>query len=303
MSSRFKNVKVGEALEISGAHDRNEHIERTLERLKKDRLKQAERERQQILTRANEEAAELLEAAKQQAETLIQEAEAKREEVLNQGYQEGETAGYQKGYTDGHQQAQEETVLLLESARTMLEGAYEAQHRVLRGFSQNAADLAAYITQKVLHRELHETPEGILNMVEEAVDALNLTGRIKIVLSVDALRFLKDYSRETASALETLNRFELEADPLLDLHEIYVLSEEGNFILTPQKQADELLAPLESHLEFPEIAPEEINEGITDLTPRPSESVVEQAAHDTDAPDLSDEGRSLAEEDKPPEAP
>ncbi len=320
MSNRFKNVKIGEALEISGAHDRNEHIERTLDRLKKDRLKQADRECQQLLARAGEEAAELVGMAKQKAEAIIQEAENKHEAVLNQGYQDGEAAGYKKGYEDGRQQAQEETVLLLESARTLLEGAYEAQHRVLKNFRHNAADLVAYITQKVLHRELHESPESILAMIEAAADALNLTGRIKVVVSVDTLRFLKEYSRETASALESLNRFDLEADPMLDLHEIYVLSEEGNFILTPQKQAEELLAPLEKHLELPEVTPEEINAGIGDLPPHPLENqaAAEEPAQDNDPsenppdaplsdssqpgePDFLDEIQSLTDGDDEPE--
>jgi flagellar assembly protein FliH len=276
--SRFThhNIHIGETLELSGASDRQEQIERTLERLKKERIKQAELECQRIIDQARQEAGEIIQLARQKAQALVEEGENSRDEILRQGYQEGETAGYRKGYTDGHQQAEDETTHLLQSARTMMEGAYEARRKVLDGFRHQAGGLVSHIARKVLHKELAESPEIVVAMIERAVEALHLNGKIKIVIGAETLNLLRTYSETTAAALAKLKRFDLEIDPLLEINQVYVLSEEGNFILSPDAQMDQLLEPLEKHLELPETTPDELNGDIPDLS-APDEALLEDA--------------------------
>ena len=146
-------VSVGEAFQLSGATDRQQQIELTLDRLKADRIRQAEIESQQILDAAYKESSDLLAAAKERAErtaqTILQEAETQRDDVLQKGYEDGEKHGYETGYQHGLRQAEDETVALLENAQIVLDIAYTAQNKVLSGFEDQAAELIQHICHTV----------------------------------------------------------------------------------------------------------------------------------------------------------
>ncbi len=285
-----QSIEVGEAFQLTGAHDRQQQIERTLERLKLERIKQAEIECQQMFDNARQEAHEIMQLARQKAETIIKEGETQVETVLKKGYTEGETAGFEKGHKVGLHQAEQETLHLLESAQLLLNGAYTAQEKILIGFKTQAMGLTTYITQKVLQRELSESPETLLTLFDAAIENLNLTGRIKVLVSIDTFKTLTEYNTTTQQALEKLSRYHLEADPLLDTHEIFVLADEGNFVLSPENQGQSLLKSVEKHLELPEVTAEEINNEFENL---PEATLIEPSSSET-----SDS--SKASENEPP---
>ncbi len=288
-----QSVEMGEAFQLTGAHDRQEQIERTLERLKQERIKQAELECEQILDSARNEAHQVIELARQKAESIIQEGETQVEAVLKQGYTEGENAGFIKGHAAGLQQAEEETFQLLESAQLIMNSSYTAQEKILNEFKPQAIELIKHVTQKVLQRELNEPAEGsetLINIIDTAIENLHLSGQIKILVSVETLKTLTQYNEKTQEAVEKLSRYHLEADPLLDSHEIFVLSEEGNFVLSPEQQAQVLLKPIEKKLELPELNAEEINQTLENL---PEHRQIE-AKTDSHSKELEDK------DDKPP---
>ncbi len=280
-----QSIEVGSAFQLSGAHDRQQHIEQTLERLKKVRIKEAEVECQRLLDNARQEAQDIIQLAHQKAATIVQEGESQVEIVLKQAYEEGENAGFTKGKETGLQQAEVETFHLLTSAQLLLNGAYDAQQKILKGFKIDALELITHVTQKVLQQELAQQPEALLHIIDTAVENLHLSGKIKVLISTETLNILNEYSTETQEALGRLNRFQLEADPLLDGYEIFILAEEGNFVLSPENQAKTLIQPLAKHLELPEISVDEVNQPLENLPePRQIEAPSLEAKLETDEP-------------------
>lgn len=248
-----RHIALGIAKRISGADDRGQEIEQTLERLKEERIATANHEVQRILENARQQAAQLLAQAENTAQAILQEADAQRDATHQQAYDAGEAAGFEKGLADGHRQAREETCQLLDSARTLLQGAYQAQNTVLNGFNTQACRILQAVGQRVLGDELTTRPEQLAALVQHAIDGLDSTGQVRVVMNRDALRDLRTHGPEVLSALERLERLILEGDPLLDRQEILAISDEGSFDLSPQTQVTrcvEALAPALS-LEVP----------------------------------------------------
>jgi hypothetical protein len=89
---------------------------------------------------------------------------------------------------------------------------------------------------------------------------LHLTGRVRVVISPEALERIRNFSTRTDDTLELLDRMEFIADPSLELTEIFVLSQDGNFSLTPARQIERLVAPLVKHLPINEVVTHEVED-------------------------------------------
>ena len=252
-------VSIGEPLQIQAAQDLHEQIESSLERIAKERLVDAENRAQAkakaILDEAHAKAklltSEILEKANAQAKAMLQSAQDQESSIRENAHEEGFKAGFQEGYTDATMQMEQETVQLIESTKTLLESAYKAEQRVLQDFEQHAVKLIEHLTFKILHRELSESPETILQMVQKAADALYLSGKVRVVIHPQILQEIRQFSAQADAMLESLHRFEWIADPVLDLHQVYIIGQDASFELSPETQVHSLLEPLKSALELP----------------------------------------------------
>lgn len=217
-------------------------------------LQKAETAARSVLAQAKAQAAQILKNAELRAAEIIQTGQAQIEAVHQEAYEAGEQQGFQAGYA----QAEVQTTELLQGAQAILESAYTAEKRVLKGFQRNALQLITYVCEKILNQSLQSDPQAILAMIDGAIESLHLTGKIRVVLGSETVETIRQHSEQTAVALEQLTRYELIADPQLGLQEIYLLSQEGNFCLTPQKQIDQLLQPIHQKLPLPELEALEI---------------------------------------------
>lgn len=258
---RGEHVQVGGAVEVHGAKDRLAEFEQTMARAFQEKMAQADREVEAVLQKAAKDAmqtaqdiiAEARNRAVKEAQAILQDAESRRDAVLRQAYQEGEHEGYERGYTDAFQKSEAEAVQMLQSASVLLEGAYAARDRVMRGFQKQALELVRYIAGRVVRRELETNlPEGLLNMIAHAIEDLRLTGKIKLVISAEAMQQLQSYGEGTANALERLSRFQLTTDPQLTLTEIFISGEEGCFLIHPETEIRNLTEVLENQLPLPD---------------------------------------------------
>ena len=276
-SSRIygNRIAVGEPVSIVGDPGFRDDLESSLTVLTQTRLLEAEAQAKELVEklRAQTEAdiTKLLEKAEAEAQHLVAQAQSEADGIREAAREEGFKTGFQEGYDEATTQVEQETVGLLQSAQLLVEGAYLAEKRVLKGFEKHALTLVEHVIARILGDTLHENdaPAKILHLIETGVDNVYLTGKVKVVVSAQILHDLRMFSKTSAEALEAMSRFEFVADPLLSAHQIYVIGQEARFDFTPTSQAKQLLTPLEKHLEFPRELPEE-NPIETQLTEEPS---------------------------------
>jgi flagellar assembly protein FliH len=272
-----QKIALGEPVQLSGGEDLRGQIEDSLEQIAKERLLQAERDARQLArsiieeaeTKARATAQEILEQANAQAKALIQNAQEQEQEIRDTAQETGFKTGFQEGYADATAQVEQETLQLLENARLVLEAAYQAEKRVLQDFESQALALIRHLARKILHRELSESPENLLQMLAHATEALYLSGKVRVVLNPQVLHEIRQFSEKTAGGLDALQRFEFVADPMIEPRQIYIIGQESSFDLSLDTQVDLLTRSLQEHLKLPRPEPAEV------VKPEASESAME----------------------------
>lgn len=243
-----EQLTVGNTFEIHAGDDRLDYIERTLERLKKERLKQAEIECQALFDKAREEIQLMQQAAHQKADDIVAEGEAKRDAILEQGYKEGETRGFEKGYDDARKMVADETIEMMDHAKTILSASYEAQEKMLHRFKYTMSAIIFHVTKLILKDELEHSSEKIDRLISETIKQLGLSGHIKVVANHKVVKNLLNFSNETKEALCNLPHIQFEADPQLDPFDVYVLSEDNHYVVSPMSQAAQYLDAITASL-------------------------------------------------------
>ncbi len=246
-----QQVNVGESFKINGEAEFRKHVESSLEKLAKQRMLEAESRAEHLVDQASQEANRILSEARAEAEAMLRQARNEEEDIRKQAYEEGFQAGFEQGTRDATEQVVQEAVMMIQSAEALIDGACKAQHLVLKNFEKQALQIIQHICQRILGRELQDSPETLLYMLSQAVDSLHMTGRVKVVVSTQTLQTLQAYARENAEALESLKRLELVADAMLELNQVFVIGEEGSFDATPTSQLEQLMTPLHQSLNLP----------------------------------------------------
>lgn len=254
-----ETVAVGNTYHLDSEAQFKRDLEQSLAEIVKKRLQEAEDEAiglVQIAERTAENNArqiadEILAKANAQAKEMVETAQSQVDSIKETAHEDGFKMGFQEGYADATAQVEQESVGLLRSAQMLSENAYQAERLVLKNYEKNAVALIGHLARKVLRRELADSPETLLNLVQQAVESLYLSGKIKVVVNPQVLQELRAFSAVTEAAVEQMSRFEFIVDPLLDVTQIFIVSEEGAFDLSPDNQVAQLLAPLEAAISLP----------------------------------------------------
>lgn len=253
-------VSVGEPVQIQGDAELRQEIHTSLEMLAKQRLLEAEDEANVLLSKAKKEAAALLEKANAQVKEMLAQAQSQVGQIRDNAHEEGFKAGFQEGYADATEQVSQETVELLRGANTLVDSAYQAEKLVLKQFEQQALAIISHVARKILRRELADSPETLMGMIQQAIDSLYISGKVQVVVNPMILQDLREFANTTQQAVDGMNRFEFIADAGLDPFQIFIIGQDGCFDLSPMAQLDQLTSALEPQLQLPR--PDLINEAI-----------------------------------------
>lgn len=252
-------VAVGQTYHLESDAQFKRDLEQSLSDIVTRRLQEAEDEAIGLVKIAEETAEknarqiadDILAKANAQAKEMVEVAQSQVESIKEAAHEAGFKTGFQEGYSDATAQVEQETVELLKGVHRLTEKAYQTEKLVLKNFEKNAVDLITHVTRKVLNRELTDDPETLLNLVQQAVDSLYISGKVKVVVNPQVLQDIREFSTVTEQALQQMSRFEFIADPALELTQLFIIGEEGCFDLSPQTQIVQLLAPLHDALVLP----------------------------------------------------
>lgn len=253
-----EQVSVGTPLRIRGDAELRRDIETSLEALAKQRLLEAEENADILMAQARKGAAEVLEKAANQVQDMLSRVQAQVDGIRENSQEDGFKAGFQEGYEEGLAQASAEAVVMLQSAHTLTNAAWQAQKRTLEAFESQMLAMLAHLGRKILGRELEHSPEAVIRLLRQATESLYLSGKTKVVVHPEVLQTLREFDTATRDALESAHRFEFIADPSLDPGQIYIISQEGCFDLSPDTQTDRLLEAVRPHVRLPRPSEEEL---------------------------------------------
>ncbi len=258
-----ETVAVGQAYHLDSEAQFKRDLEQSLAEIVKKRLQEAEDEAIALVKVAEETAEknarqiseEILGKANAQAREMVELAQSQVEAIQESAREAGFKNGFQEGYADATAQVEQEVTDLLQSAQLLAENAYQAEKLVLKNFEKNALTLIRHLGRKILQRELAENPDMILGQLQQAVESLYLTGKIKVVVNPQVLQELRAFSAVTDSALTQMSRYEFMVDPLLDVHQLFIVGEEGSFDLSLDSRMSQLIEPLQEALTLPRPEP------------------------------------------------
>lgn len=251
---RQSEISLQGPIRLNAADERQADIERSLEHLQK----QAKAEAQAIVAEANI----LLQEARNASQAFLEESKGQLEEYLEAGRKQGREEGYQQGYADGLAQAGADAAQMLADAQILVAGAYEAERRILQNIKHDAVALMTHVCKRILKNAWQQAPvEALVTMLDSAIEALYLKGRVKVVMNEHALRRIAEFGAASPTVLTQLQRFDLVPDPLIPDDAVYVIStdsaqsdlgKEMCVDLTLDHQVDRLMAPVGEKLPLSE---------------------------------------------------
>ncbi len=247
-----EDIAVGEPMHLQGIADFKRDVESSLEIIAKKRMLDAESQARSLVdsTRRQAEmgAAQIVLAANRRADEILAEMQASVDKIREEAQEQGFKAGFEEGYADATAQFENDTVELVKSAEFLMEGAQLAEKKVLGGFKKHALELVELVANRVIDHELSITPGHLLHLIEEGIESLYLTGKVKVVLNPHSLHELRLFSSKIDAAMDSLNRLEMIADPMLEPYQLYVIGQEGSFDISPINQVTEILRQVEAAL-------------------------------------------------------
>lgn len=252
-------VAVGQTYHLESDAQFKRDLEQSLADIVTRRLQEAEDQAIALVkiaeetaeTNAKQIADDILAKANAQAKEMVETAQSQVDSIKEAAHEAGFKAGFQEGYSDATAQVEQETVELLQGVQSLTEKAYQTEKLVIKNFEKNAVEIITHVARKVLRRELHESPETLLSLVQQAIESLYISGKVKVVVNPQVLQDIRAYSAVTENALQQMNRFEFIVDPALELTQLFIIGEEGCFDLSPDNQVAQLIAPLHDTITLP----------------------------------------------------
>lgn len=184
-------------------------------------------------TRRQREAAEIAQEMERRA------AEVEREAYLK-GFQQGEAAGLEMG--------QAKLAPLLRDLDAVLAQLTRAREEVVRANQAQLVELALAIAARILHREIEQSTDQILQTVEEVLSLVGAGDRVRLRLSQADFQNLLDHQGELPALAHLGDRVTLEVDPAMIRGGCLVLTETGSVDATIETMFDEMRQALTGKL-------------------------------------------------------
>lgn len=204
-------------------------------------IEEAQNKKNKIVRNAEEQAEEILEEAQAEAERLKNEAE-------EQGFKAGKEQGYQEGFKQGHAlgitQAEEETRALKQKAREMITEAQVQIEEYVESKKDSLLSLSLHMAEKIVHEQLHLSPDGILELVQPILHQLD---REEDFVSLTVHPTIREVMKEKFPELETSYpgvRFALLTDETLEVDGCVIESAHKVVDLQVRKQLEVIMAEL-----------------------------------------------------------
>ncbi|WP_028273861.1 FliH/SctL family protein [Atopococcus tabaci] len=204
-------------------------------------IREARLESEAILQEATIESKHLVEAAQKEAEQL---REAAQEEGYQTGLQTGYQEGLQKGFAEGMEQAQKDIERMKLEAKQLLQEAHEEIQRYQSEKKDELLDLAVKMAEKLIHNQLEESRDGILELAKPYLYQLDKEEEyVTLTVHPNQLAFVRDHL-DDVKAIAPGTRFMVLPDADLETDGVMIESSRAVVDLQVKKQLDGMLKEL-----------------------------------------------------------
>lgn len=207
------------------------------------------------LTKAQSEAQKLMQEALIKVEEIIAQAQSEAAEILEQAKQDainiqasaqetGQQIGFETGYQTGYNQSVEQTVGIITSAETIINGAYQAQREILLNSEKEMLDLIITICRKVILKELKTQPDILLRMTEAAIKELKEREMVRLMVNPECVNLLTKASPLLVKRITGLQTIKIIEDRSVPPTGVIVESISGKIDGQVDTQLEEILTKL-----------------------------------------------------------
>jgi len=168
---------------------------------------QAEREtaRQQA-AQVQAEADQALEQARRQAEEMVSRAQVRTDEIEAKAYQ----AGFEQGEEAGRRLNEQKIESVMRRLEGILEQVTTQCNRLVDDREEELVKLAYLISLQLIHREIQQTPEVVLDVVRAGITRLKRAQRLTIFVSPHDFSFIENHLDVIQEWTETGTRITVE---------------------------------------------------------------------------------------------
>lgn len=170
---------------------------------------------EQNIKKAKLEAEEIIQAAQQDADKMIIEAQEKltsAEEQINIWQQEANDRGFKNGYAEGKKQIEYEYQAIIQDAQNQFIEAKEERIKIINGAEKEIIQLAIAVSEKIIHHELNENTQYVLDIVKAAMNKVNDREELTLKVNPENLDFVIANQEEIKSFTKGVNKMKMQSD-------------------------------------------------------------------------------------------
>lgn len=154
-----------------------------------------------------------------------------------QRYQE---ESYQRGLQDGKNLAERGLLNVFKGLRTAAEDLQLLREKTLRDSEDDLLNLAFAIARKIISREVTQDRQMVLHLIKTAISGLNEQDELLIRLHPDDYAMLTSTNSMTLQKELSTVRFQLKADPTVEIGSCQIETERGTVDAGFEAQLDEV---------------------------------------------------------------
>lgn len=178
-------------------------------------LRETEEIVEEKLKKAKEEAESIISAAQDNANKInleIQEKIQEAEKQINLWQQDAFNQGFQDGYSEGKNQIEFEYQELIKSAKNELAEAQEERKKIINGAEKEIIQLAIAVSEKIIHHEINQNSDYILDIVKAAMSKVNDREELTLKVNPEDIDFIIANQEEIKSSTKGINKMKIQSD-------------------------------------------------------------------------------------------
>ncbi|NDI33391.1 FliH/SctL family protein [Chengkuizengella sediminis] len=207
--------------------------------------------RDEILKEAQAIASEQIEKAKTEVAAIKAEAEneiklwwsekrEKDEDIVQETKAKAVEQGIKEGTEHAVEQVKQQYSDLINEASSIVNTAYKEKEKIIQEAEPFLVDLSCAIAEKVIHKELHDSKETVIQMISKVLTRRNEEGIIKCCVAPDQYKYIKDAKEELLLSLDPQAELQIVPDASLSGFDCVVHSSFGSIDAKIDTQLSEI---------------------------------------------------------------
>jgi flagellar assembly protein FliH len=174
--------------------------------------------------------------AQDQAEAILRKAQEEKDAIEMEAYRKG----LEEGQAQGQMVAIKKMDPLFNTLAKAIDDFKKMRQQIIEKNQDQIIEILFLIAEKVIHREIHESPEIILDIVKEACRHLTETDEIRLRLHPSDFEFIRDIERLLSKHLNGGRDINFIEDAALDRGGVIIDTEFGEIDASIRSQIEHM---------------------------------------------------------------